>query len=129
MMNKMMSSGEAQVVRFNLDQIERQLGHKVPSGYLDYSSLTEMLSPSDVNRICYNIKEVERNRRYSNRNSVEEGVENFQLIILIFYGASKLLVWFCEKLCDIPSAIKQLRWEIKRYKMNKMKEKQMKAKK
>lgn len=94
-MNKMMSSGEAQVVRFNLDQIERELGHAVPGGLLDYSDMTKILSPGEVNHICYNIKEVERNRRMSSshytnhRSNSDDALLN---LIKLVFGVGFLIV-------------------------------------
>lgn len=97
MMNKMISPGEAILVRFNLEQIEKKLGHSVPVGVIDYSTLTTMLSPGEVNRICYNIREIERNSgisRYGHTsyNYPISSVEALFDLIKLLFGVGFLIV-------------------------------------
>ncbi len=61
MYKKMLTAGEILRIQTNLNEIEKCLGHPIPGGIIDASTLKDhILSGGEVLRITNNIREIEK---------------------------------------------------------------------
>jgi len=94
MNNKIFSPGEVVTIRNNLRNIEKNLGHSVPGGYIDYSDLKDhILSPGEVVIIARNIRSVSGSRRgHYNSHPSDGGYLLLATGVLVIVGILLLIV-------------------------------------
>ena len=72
MNKKMLTAGEVLRIQNNLNEIEKCLGHPIPGGIIDASTLKDhMLSAGEVLRITNNIREIEKRGNVGKLDSVQ----------------------------------------------------------
>lgn len=87
MKNRMLTAGEISTIRVNLREIEKNLGHPVPEGIIDYNTLKDrMLKPGDISIMCTNIRRITESRDSSKYYSGNPAFDRVYGIILLVIG-------------------------------------------
>ena len=72
MNNKMLTAGEVLRIQNNLNELEKCLGHPIPGGIIDASTLKDhLLTGGEVLRITNNIREIEKRTGVRKLDSVQ----------------------------------------------------------
>ncbi len=99
MKQHIMSQGEAFTAAQNMREIEKCLGHSIPTGCLDATEYSDrLLSGGEAFVIAQNIREVERQRRFApkpTRDSNSRG-DNLLTVLCLGYLLCGIIAMFID---------------------------------
>lgn len=98
MNNRLFTPGEILTIESNLREIEKNLGHSIPGGFIDASELKDhILRPGEVMTVCRNIESIgktyNKKVRYVSNNNPDK-LETIIGIAVLGIGAIILLFDF-----------------------------------
>lgn len=89
MNNKIFTPGEILTIQTNMNEIEKNLGHPIPGGFIDASDMKDhILRPGEVSTVCQNIERVTGSpkKRRAPINSTSD-LESVIILVLLAVGA------------------------------------------